>query len=195
VENLGYSVGFLIVILARQQLFTEITLTAVLPVLAAPSWPKLRALGRLWSVVFAANMVGTALFAWASVSGLFFSEELRTGMLSVARELAELTFGQAFWRGIVAGWMIATLVWVLPSAEVARLGVIVVITYLIALFELAHVVAGSMEVFMLVFQGELGLGQGVLGFILPMLVGNVVGGSALFALLAHGQVRDEMEPD
>ena len=33
VDNLGYSVGFLIVILAHQQLFTENTLTAVLPVI------------------------------------------------------------------------------------------------------------------------------------------------------------------
>lgn len=33
VANLGYTVGFLIVVLGRQQLFTETTLTVVLPVL------------------------------------------------------------------------------------------------------------------------------------------------------------------
>ena len=33
VANLGYTLGFLIVVLGRQQLFTENTLTVVLPVL------------------------------------------------------------------------------------------------------------------------------------------------------------------
>lgn len=33
IADVGYAVGFLIVILARQQLFTENTLTAVLPIM------------------------------------------------------------------------------------------------------------------------------------------------------------------
>ncbi|WP_084506618.1 formate/nitrite transporter family protein [Geminicoccus roseus] len=193
VENFGYAVGFLIVILARQQLFTEITLTAVLPIIYRPSRRKLLALARLWSVVFLANMAGTAMFAAACLTGLLLPEHILAGMLDVSRHLAELSPGEAFWRGIVAGWMIATLVWMLPSAETARSAVIVLMTYLIALFDLAHVVAGSMEIFMLVLAGELALLQALSGYILPMLCGNVIGGSALFALLAYGQVREELE--
>src|SRR5579863_4947470 len=41
VVNLGYSFGFLIVIIGRQQLFTENTLTAVLPVLSKRTWMSL----------------------------------------------------------------------------------------------------------------------------------------------------------
>jgi hypothetical protein len=52
-----------------------------------------------------------------------------------------------------------------------------------------------MEVFLLVLEGEIEPGQAIGGLILPMLAGNVIGGSALFALLAYGQVRDEMEAD
>ena len=37
-ENLGYTFGFIIVIMARQQLFTENTVTAVLPVMQNPVW-------------------------------------------------------------------------------------------------------------------------------------------------------------
>ena len=36
-ENLGYTFGFIIVIMARQQLFTENTVTAVLPVMQNPT--------------------------------------------------------------------------------------------------------------------------------------------------------------
>lgn len=193
VENLGYAVGFLIVILSRQQLFTEITLTAVLPVIYSPSWRKLGALTRLWLVVFLANMAGTALFAAACLFTPLLPGDILTGMLSISAHLAELSPDQAFWRGILAGWMIAALVWMLPSAENARAWVIVVITYLIALFELAHVVAGSMEIFLLMLNGDLSVSRSLGGFILPMLAGNVIGGSALFALLAYGQIHDELE--
>ena len=193
VENFGYSVGFLIVILARQQLFTEITLTAVLPVIYKPSWRKFIALARLWSVVFLANMVGTILIALAFASGLLLPDKILRGMLDVSRHLAELSPAQAFFRAILAGWLIATLVWMLPAAETARGMVIIVMTYLIALFDLAHVVAGTVEIALLVFLDELGIGVAFIRFILPMLLGNIIGGSALFALLAHGQVVHEID--
>lgn len=193
VESFGYTVGFLVVILARQQLFTEITLTAFLPVLAHPTRKLLGALARNWSVVFLANMVGTAIFALLlSYDGLL-PPFVREGALSVSAHMAELTPGQAFLRAIFSGWMMAMLVWLLPLAETARFWVIALVTYLIALFELSHVVAGSVEVFLLVFEGRLGLGLGLTGYLLPFLAGNVVGGSALFALLSYGQVHDELE--
>jgi hypothetical protein len=62
VTGFGYSVGFLMVVLSRQQLFTENTITVVLPVMKQFSLANLGRLGRLWSIVFAANMTGT-LFA------------------------------------------------------------------------------------------------------------------------------------
>ncbi len=37
VDSLGYSLGFLFVILGRQQLFTENTLTAILPLARRPT--------------------------------------------------------------------------------------------------------------------------------------------------------------
>jgi len=63
VEALGYSVGFLIVILSRQQLFTENTLTAVLPVIARRQWDWIWVMLRLWGIVLAGNLVGCLLFA------------------------------------------------------------------------------------------------------------------------------------
>lgn len=48
-ENLGYTFGFIIVIMARQQLFTENTVTAVLPVMQKPTMSNVGLLMRLWA--------------------------------------------------------------------------------------------------------------------------------------------------
>src|SRR5947209_8352377 len=62
VDNLGYSVGFLIVVLGRQQLFTENTVTAILPLLAHPNLSTFLRIVRLWAVVLLANLLGAFLF-------------------------------------------------------------------------------------------------------------------------------------
>jgi formate/nitrite transporter FocA (FNT family) len=49
-ENLGYTFGFVIVILARQQLFTENTVTAVLPMMHKPTPGNIGLLLRLWGL-------------------------------------------------------------------------------------------------------------------------------------------------
>ena len=96
-------------------------------------------------------------------------------------------------RGISAGFLIAVLVWLMPSAEGAEFQMIVVLTYLIAVGGFQHIVAGSMEAFMLVLAGRAKRGAGMLfGFILPVLVGNVLGGTALFAVLSYAQVMNEI---
>ncbi|WP_238077210.1 formate/nitrite transporter family protein, partial [Rhodococcus erythropolis] len=63
IASLGYCAGFLAVILARQQLFTENTLTAVLPVMSKPTLGNAGRLLRLWTVVLVGNLCGTLLVA------------------------------------------------------------------------------------------------------------------------------------
>jgi formate/nitrite transporter FocA (FNT family) len=43
--------------------------------------------------------------------------------------------------------------------------------------------------------GKTTFGDATLGFILPALLGNIAGGTGLFAVLAHGQVRGEITPE
>jgi formate/nitrite transporter FocA (FNT family) len=95
-------------------------------------------------------------------------------------------------QGIPAGFLIAGMVWMIPSAEGADFWVILLTTYLIALCDLTHVVAGSAEAFLLLVAGDIGLGRALGGFLLPVLIGNIIGGTALFTLLAYGQVKDEL---
>src|SRR5215813_14611649 len=48
VTSFGYSIGFVMVVLSRQQLFTENTVTVVLPVMANFTAGNLRGLARMW---------------------------------------------------------------------------------------------------------------------------------------------------
>ncbi|HWU60899.1 MAG TPA: formate/nitrite transporter family protein [Ensifer sp.] len=193
VECWGYAVGFLIVILARQQLFTEITLTAMLPFLAKPDIRGIFAIARLWALVFAANLAGTLIFGAAIAFDILHMPEIRAAALEIASEAMEPSRGYMFLRAIAAGWLIATVVWLLPSAESSRFPVIALLTYLIALFHLAHIVAGSVEAASLMFSGDLDVARAITHFYFPTLFGNVVGGSALFALISYAQIAEELK--
>jgi len=192
VENFGYSVGFLIVVLGRQQLFTENTITAVLPVMAEKSLKNFLCMLRLWGVVLAANIAGAFLFAaFCSLDGIF-SAEVQNAFSVIARHLMDMAPMDMFWRGIVAGWLIATLVWILPNCEGGEVLMITLITYLIALGDFTHIIAGSVEAFWLMLNDDLGIVEMFAGFFLPTLFGNVVGGTLLFAMISYAQVQDEI---
>jgi formate/nitrite transporter FocA (FNT family) len=195
VENLGYTVGFLMVILSRLQLFTENTITAVLPALANPNAKTIGGMGRLWGVSLLANLIGTALAAWIIVHGGILADDTLVAALSLAEKVGAMGFSETFMRALPAGFLIAALVWMLPSSEGNEVLVIVIVTYLIAAGDFAHVVVGSAELFALAFSGRGDLLNLVGMNLLPALLGNVVGGTGLFALLAWAQVRKEIEHD
>lgn len=188
---LGYSVGFLLVILGKQQLFTENTLTAVLPAMAEPGLRKALRLLRLWGVVFAGNMLGVAAFAFALVQLPVADAGTQAAMTQLGERLMGLSELQMFSRGIFAGWLIAVLVWLLPGAGASKVVLIAVVTGLIGFAGLAHVVVGAAEALYLVFDGGASPGDFLLRFLLPTLAGNVVGGSLIFALISHAQIRSD----
>ncbi len=192
VENLGYTVGFLIVVLGRLQLFTENTITAVLPLMTDRSRHNLYLLIRLWTVVFIANMVGTFVFAAAAHYGGIFSPEQVESFREISRHFMMKDASEMALHGIPAGFLIAAMVWMIPSAGHAKFWVVVGMTYLIALGDLSHIVAGSTEAFLLLLNGEIGLWTTIGTFMIPTYFGNVLGGTVLFALLAYVQVKEEL---
>jgi formate/nitrite transporter FocA (FNT family) len=192
VVSLGYSVGFMMVVLSRQQLFTESTVTAVLPVMADFTRTNLWRLARLWSVVLLANMAGTLIAAVLCTFTPVLTPELKTAMLDIAGQILNHSWMEMLFRAIASGFLIATMVWLIPSAEAAQFHVIVVTTYLIAAAGFMHIVAGSVEAFFLVLNGQLGIQPMVADFFIPVLVGNIIGGTALFALIAYAQVMKEI---
>ena len=193
VANLGYTVGFLIVVLGRQQLFTETTLTVVLPVLHRKTWSTLKLMLRLWGGVLVANVIGTLVYAAVAAHTEAFSPEARQAFGEIGRHAAEPGFWVTLLRAIVAGWLIALMVWLLPEAGAASPFVIVVITYVVGLAGLAHVIAGSTEVSYAAFIGIVSWSEFAFGFFVPALLGNIIGGVTLVAVLNHGQVQAGQE--
>ncbi len=192
VDSLGYTLGFLIVVIGRQQLFTENTVTAILPLLDSPHKRRtLVKVARLWSIVLVLNLVGAFLFSYVVSHSAIFSEEARATFLKMGLEAAKPDFGTIVLRGIAAGWLVALMVWLLPGADTSRVVVIIIITYVVGLGSLSHIIAGSVEVFYVVATGGLSFGEYLANFLLPVFIGNCIGGGALVALLNYGQVVAE----
>ncbi|WPN29795.1 formate/nitrite transporter family protein [Pseudomonas sp. P5_109] len=194
IASFGYCAGFLAVILARQQLFTENTLTAVLPVMTKPTLANFGRLLRLWTVVLIGNLCGTLLVAYVMLELPIFDSKTDVAFLDIGRKVMENHASQMFAKGIISGWMIATMVWMIPSMESAKMWIIILITYLMALGDFTHIVVGSLEVSYLVFAGELPWSDFWLVFAGPTLAGNIIGGSFIFALISHAQIRSESGP-
>lgn len=192
IASFGYTFGFLIVILGRQQLFTESTITAVLPVISDRRPTMVARMLRMWGIVLAANLTGTLFAALFCTLTPVTTPEYLEQMLSLGRHVMDLTWAERLCRGIAAGFLIAALVWIRPAAEGSQVALITAMTYLIAVTGSTHIVAGSMEVFLMMVNGEISPLATVGQFLVPVLAGNIIGGTALFGLLAYGQVVKEM---
>ncbi len=192
IVNLGYPIGFLIVVIGRQQLFTENTLTVILPLLDGKDKLKiLLQVLRLWGLVLFANLLGAGLIALAFAHSGAFEPAVREAMTALGREAAAPAFSVLLMRGIFAGWLIALMVWLLPAVENSRPMIVLLMTYLVAMLGLSHIIAGSVEVLYLVETGALPFPGYLFGFALPVFIGNVIGGVALVALLNYAQVVAE----
>lgn len=191
-ENLGYTFGFIIVIMARQQLFTENTVTVVLPVMQKPSWVNFGLMMRLWSLVLLGNLIGTAVAAWAFEYMPIFDEETRDAFVKIGMEVMKNSPAEMFANAMISGWIIATMVWMFPSAGAAKIVVIILMTWLIALADTTHIVVGAVEIFYLIFNGTIHWSEFFWPFALPTLAGNICGGTFIFALLSHAQIRNDM---
>ncbi len=189
VAKFGYSMGFLIVILGRQQLFTENTLTPIIPLLNHKRLSILWNILRLWTAVLLSNWIGTMVFGWVLAHSEVIPESARSSFLHISHVAMGAGFAERLIKAIFAGWLIALLVWLLPYAETGRVAVIILMTYVIALGSFSHVVAGSVDTFYLVSLGDLSLGRYLLGFMAPTLLGNIIGGVSLVAALNHAQVH------
>jgi formate/nitrite transporter FocA (FNT family) len=187
VSKLGYSLGFLIVVLGRQQLFTENTLTVVLPLLKRKSARVLVNVLRLWAVVLAANLIGAFAIALALVRAPLLEPEVQATAVGLGQQAVLHGAAAAFFRAILAGWLIALMVWLLPFAESGRVGVIIILTYAVGLGGFPHIVASASEVASAAWAHAITWGQ-LAGYLAPTLAGNIVGGVAMVATLNHAQV-------
>ncbi|HAV2934030.1 TPA: formate/nitrite transporter family protein [Acinetobacter baumannii] len=192
ITNFGYTIGFLIAILGHMQLFTENTITTVVPLFKPFTLDKLRAVGRLWGIVILCNIIGTALASLFFLTTDLFTPNIDKALDELAHHVASFSAIQNLLKGVMSGLLIAALVWMLPSVSNKFL-VIFFMTYLIGLGDFTHVVVGSTEMSYLVWQGEASLGEYLFNFLIPTTIGNIIGGTGVFTLLIYGQVTEELE--
>ena len=190
VASFGYCLGFLFVTMGRQQLFTETTLTVMLPYLKGTH--HIMEVVRYWAIVFAANIVATLLFAAAASIPHLFPPDAVQSFIGLGVKATEPGFALVLLKAVFAGWLIALMVWLMPAASSARFVIIVAVTWLIAVAQFSHVIAGSVEGAFAALHGAVGWGDYLLGFLVPAFIGNSFGGVVFVALLNHAQVKEEI---
>ncbi len=190
VAALVYPVGFLAVILGRAQFFTENTLYPVVVVLEDRR--AVVATARLWAVVLGANLIGGLGFALVAVESSALSDSVVGELTALGDSAASGAFWKTFWKGVLAGWLLALVAWLVEASETAvgQVFVIWFLTMLVGLGSLDHSVATAVEVMGSTLDGSVGLGE-ALGWLATTVAGNIVGGVMIVTLLNYGQVRAE----
>jgi formate/nitrite transporter FocA (FNT family) len=99
-----------------------------------------------------------------------------------------------FWnmslKAVVGGWLVALMAWLVAASRdtISQAVIIYVLAFLIPAGGLVHCIAGSSEVLISVFAGEVSFLEYLGGFLVPATLGNTIGGVILVALLNYGQV-------
>lgn len=191
IGNLLYPLGFVILILGRYQLFTENTLTPVTLVLLRLA--SVRNLLRLWTAVLVANLIGAFLFAGFLGPFHILSPEANELAIGFGEHLVSAPWIEAFGRAILAGWLLAIVVWLIHAARetLARIVLIWLLIYLQVTADLFHSVVGALEVLYAMFQGAVTVGEYLWDFQIPVTLGNIVGGVIFVAVLNYIQVSEE----
>jgi formate/nitrite transporter FocA (FNT family) len=190
---LAYPLGFALVIIGRNQLFTENTLEPVIPLLENHDLETLRLVLRLWTIVLCGNLVGALIFALLAATTPMLRSELGPQLLHISGEALAGGFGRVFYLAIFAGWLIALTAWLVQATQrtLAQIVLIWLTIAPISAFGFRHSIAGAVEVFYLAASGATGWGDAVARFVVPAVLGNIVGGVLFVALLNHGQVAAE----
>ncbi len=179
-----YSVGFIFVILGRSELFTEHTTLAVLPVLGGRATvPQLL---RLWGLIYVSNLAGATIFAaiaaWVGPA-LGVIEPWALG--KIAHGLVDHPAPVVLASGVLAGWMMGLLSWLVTAARdtVSQLLFVWLITFAIGLSHLHHAIAGTVEVLAGLFSGQGITANAFALFLLLSTAGNILGGVIFVAIL------------
>lgn len=189
---LGFSLGFVVVMIGRQGLVTESTLTGVLPVLHRPTASRATKLLRLWACVLVGNMAGAIVFAVVAARTGMFPTEARAAFAELGARALERPFVDQLLGAIFAGFVITLALWTSTAASSGRVLVIIALTWLVAVGHFGHIVSGSVEALASVASGQADVGTYLVGFFVPVLLGNLVGGTVFVAGLNHLQVRKEL---
>jgi formate/nitrite transporter FocA (FNT family) len=187
---LGYPLGFLYVVHGRHQLFTENTLEPVIPLLEKRDAETLGKLLRLWAIVLPLNLIGALAFALVVGHTQVMEPKVQDAMLDVARHATSGGALVVFYKAIWAGWLVALMAWLIGATRdtTAQIALVWLATAPIAAFGFKHSIAGAVEAFYRAGIGDASWWSMIGSFEIPAIVGNILGGVVLVALVNHGQV-------
>jgi formate/nitrite transporter FocA (FNT family) len=187
-----YSIGFIFVILGRSELFTEHTTLAFLPVLNRRA--SLKALSRLWVTIYTSNLIGAAIFAFiATIIGPALDVIDPIAFEELARPLVEHPWWIILLSGVLAGWMMGLLSWLVTASRdtVSQVLIVWLVTTGIGLAHLHHSIVGTVEVLAAVFATQ-GVTLAEFGhFLLWATLGNAIGGLVFVALIKYGHASQQ----
>ncbi|QFU81392.1 formate/nitrite transporter family protein [Natronorubrum aibiense] len=186
-----YPLGFIYIIIGGYQLFTENTLPPV--ALTIERLASLPSLLRHWTIVLAGNFAGGAVGAMALSWGGVFDEPAAAAAMSIAQHGVETGWWDLFFKASFAGLIVAGVVWVTFASRdtISRLVVVYLAFLAIPLGNLFHVVVSFTEMLYLVFAGELAVFVGLTDFVLPVLLGNTLGGILLVTVVNYYQTSEK----
>ena len=191
----AYPLGFIFVIIARSELFTENTVVPVIPFLERRDRVTFVLLVRMWVLLLAGNLVGALIFGVAVAHTPVLAPEVESELLRISREATAGSVGRVVYAGVFAGWLIALLAWLLASTHstLAQITLIWLCTAPIAALRFGHSIAGAVEAFYRASLGDASWSRMLGGFVGPAVLGNAIGGVLLVALLNHGQVAADRD--
>jgi formate-nitrite transporter family protein len=188
VALLFYPVGFMAVILGRAQLFTENTLYPVALILAERRhlWTTLR----LWAVVLPSNIAGAFLFAVLAARTKALDPAALHALTQFGIAAAQPSARHIFWSGVVGGWIIAMVAWMVSGSHsiTGSVALIWVLTFIVGVGHFAHCIASSGEILSAVLSHGL-TPAAYFRWLLPAVAGNISGGVILVTLLEYGQSK------
>jgi formate/nitrite transporter len=188
--GLAFSLGLVLVVIAGAELFTGNNMIVMAwAARKISSWAMLKN----WSIVYAGNFVGavaTAVLVHLSGVNSLGGGDLGVTAVEIARAKIGLPFAEAFFRGVLCNTLVCLAVWLSYAAHTVPgkiLAVIFPVTAFVAMgFE--HSIANMyfISIGMLAGAGEPSitlLVDSFLGKLVPVTLGNIVGGSVFVALV------------
>nr|WP_181693461.1 formate/nitrite transporter family protein [Natronomonas sp. LN261] len=185
-----YPIGFIYIILGGYQLYTENTLPPVALVLERlASFPTLI---RTWAVVAVGNFAGGAFGALILAYTGVFSPEVAATAIDISRKGIETGFWDLFFKAGFAGLIVAGVVWLDFAARdtISRFFLVYIAFLMIPLADLFHVVVSFTELMYLFYLGEAALLSGLVSFVLPVFLGNTIGGVVLVTVVNYFQTTE-----
>lgn len=184
--SLTFSIGFIIVVFANSELFTENFLIPLSAVVTGRE--PVSSLARLWGATLVTNLAAGWVIAAILVSGF---PNIKQQAITLSRFYLSQGFGwRSFSAAVFAGALVTLMTWMnsITTTQSTRLFSALVVGYVLALGQMPHCIVSGIEFFMALIGGApfgYGIALAAIGW---MVLGNFAGGVLLAAGIRLAQV-------